>query len=149
MMSGMRTAATAFLAAILASSIAACGSSQVVRGPSSHPVRVSTPRYGASVVVHRGDTLYHLATSNGITALDLALWNGIRPPYTIYPGQRLRLYPASGVSARASAPPRPADRIAWSSTSSIVASTARNAMDAPPGATPSAASNSIRAMVVP
>jgi lipoprotein NlpD len=106
MMLRMRTAATATLAAILSLSIAACGSSQVVRGPSSHPVRVSKPRYGATVVVKRGDTLYHLATSNGITALDLALWNGIRPPYTIYPGQRLRLYPGSTSAPRATTPSR-------------------------------------------
>ena len=37
-------------------------------------------------------------SSNGIAALDLATWNGIRPPYTIYPGQRLRLYPGGARS---------------------------------------------------
>src|SRR5690606_13772152 len=40
--------------------------------------------------------LYRIATNNGITTLDLAMWNDIDPPYTIYPGQRLRLYPADG-----------------------------------------------------
>jgi lipoprotein NlpD len=43
--------------------------------------------------VHAGDTLYHVATTHGISVLDLAVWNDIAPPYTIYPGQRLRLYP--------------------------------------------------------
>jgi lipoprotein NlpD len=56
----------------------------------------STPRYGATTVVQRGDNLYRIATENGIALRDLAAWNAIAPPYTIYPGQRLRLYPGSG-----------------------------------------------------
>ena len=66
---------------------------EVVRDPGSHarharspagerPVRVSQPKYGATVVVQRGQTVYRIATENGITALDLALWNDIPPPYT-------------------------------------------------------------------
>ena len=76
----------------LALLLVACGSSRVIRS-ASPPVRASAPRYGASAVVHRGDTLYHIATTHGISVLDLAVWNDIAPPYTIYPGQRLRLYP--------------------------------------------------------
>ena len=40
------------------------------------------------------------------SALDLALWNDIPPPYTIHPGQRLRLYPGGqgGVAARPATP---------------------------------------------
>jgi lipoprotein NlpD len=64
-------------------------------------VRVSAPRYGATATVHPGDTLYRIATENGISALDLAMWNSVPPPYTIYPGQRLRLYPSG---SRAPAP---------------------------------------------
>ncbi|MGN6512455.1 MAG: peptidoglycan DD-metalloendopeptidase family protein [Lysobacteraceae bacterium] len=101
-MSRWRTTACA---ACIAGLLAACGSSHVIRGPS--PVRVSAPKYGASVVVKRGDTLYHIATSNGISVLDLAVWNDVAPPYTIYPGQRLRLYPRERVAQRASSP-RPA-----------------------------------------
>ncbi len=79
----------------------ACGSSRVAReagtrGSNSGPVRMSQPKYGATAVVRRGETLYRIATSNSISALDLAMWNHIAPPYTIYPGQRLRLYPSSG-----------------------------------------------------
>ena len=103
----------AFLALLVA-----CASSHVVReGGGRGPVRVSTPKYGSTVVVQRGQTLYRIATENGISALDLAMWNGVPPPYTIYPGQRLRLYPGRGsapVAARpasprpsGSAPPRP------------------------------------------
>ncbi|MBZ0087405.1 MAG: peptidoglycan DD-metalloendopeptidase family protein [Thermomonas sp.] len=109
--------------ALLASLLVACGHSRVVREPrhgssrvGSGPVRVSQPRYGATAVVKPGQTVYRIATENGITALDLALWNDIAPPYTIYPGQRLRLYPRDGRanaaprSSRASAPHPPASR---------------------------------------
>lgn len=95
----MIVAATAF-------ALAAC-SSTVIREPSRGgraPVRVSTPKYGASAVVQRGDTMYGIAFRNGIDARDLAAWNGISAPYTIYPGQRLKLYPGSG-NATASRPP--------------------------------------------
>ncbi|AXK72416.1 LysM peptidoglycan-binding domain-containing protein [Lysobacter sp. TY2-98] len=85
-------------------------SSTVVREPSAHTagaVRVSTPKPGATTVVQRGDTLYSIATRNGISVLDLASWNALPPPYTIYPGQRLRLYPgAARVTSVPTAPPR-------------------------------------------
>lgn len=82
--------------------LSACGSSRVIReGGGTAPT--STPRPGQSVTVQRGDTVYRLATSNGISALDLATWNNIPPPYTIYPGQRLRLYPGGSTT-----PARPA-----------------------------------------
>ena len=90
--------------------LASCGRSRVVRPPSQGsakqtntvaPARISSPKYGATAVVQRGQTVYRIATENGITPLDLALWNNIPPPYTIYPGQRLRLYPED----RSSAPP--------------------------------------------
>jgi len=43
-------------------------------------------------VVRRGDTLYSLAWQQGLDFQQLARLNGIAPPYTIYPGQRLRLH---------------------------------------------------------
>ena len=85
----------ALLAAAAAFALAAC-SSAVVREAAPK----SLPRYGASTLVQRGDTVYRIATSNGISPLDLAMWNGIRAPYTIYPGQRLMLYPGAGGSSR-------------------------------------------------
>lgn len=95
----LRTVALSILVLLLS----ACGSSEVVRqgGAAQAPQRiVSQPKYGATVVVQRGDTLYRIAVNNRISPLDLALWNRVAPPYTIYPGQRLRLYP-SGSSSRA------------------------------------------------
>ena len=110
----LRSMAVASLLVLLSG----CGSARVVRSPgaahsTARPVRVSAPKYGATAVVRRGETLYHIATSNGISALDLAVWNDVPPPYTIYPGQRLRLYPSqrpapSRPIATTTAPVRPA-----------------------------------------
>ena len=135
MMSRMRPAAVIAVSAILSLLVASCASTRVVRGPSSSraarssppPVRVSSPRYGATAVVQRGDTIYHIATVNGITALDLALWNGIPPPYTIYPGQRLRLYPGAAPVARSTAPTRTVPSTPSTPTPPPVASTPANA----------------------
>ena len=99
--------------------LAACGRSHVTREPAhartrapagERPVRVSQPKYGATVDVKRGQNVYRIATENGLTALDLALWNDIPPPYTIHPGQRLRLYPGGqgGTAARPATPSKPA-----------------------------------------
>jgi len=89
-----RTLVRIFVLVAIAGLLAACGSSRVYREGGARS-RVSTPKYGASTVVKRGDTLYRIAVNNGISPLDLAMWNNIRAPYTIYPGQRLRLYPES------------------------------------------------------
>jgi len=43
--------------------------------------------------VRRGDTLYSIAWRANRDFRSLARWNGIRPPYVIYPGQLIRLHP--------------------------------------------------------
>jgi lipoprotein NlpD len=49
--------------------------------------------YGGGVhIVKKGDTLYGIAFARGLRYQDLAALNGIGPPYTIYPGQRLSLH---------------------------------------------------------
>lgn len=53
-----------------------------------------TPVPGGSYVVAKGDTLYSIAFRNGVDFRDLAQWNGIAAPYTIWPGQRLMLSPS-------------------------------------------------------
>lgn len=97
------------VAAAAAAGILAACSSTVVRdaSPRATPARPSTGKPGATLIVQRGDTLYSIATRNGIAVADLAAWNGLSPPYTIYPGQRLRLYPGSGRVAQPT-PTRPA-----------------------------------------
>lgn len=107
---GMKRMSRIVALAVLATMLAGCGSSRVVRGSTNGPVSVSTPRPGVTTTVRRGQTLYRIATDNGISARDLAAWNGIGPPYTIYPGQRLRLYPGGSSSrtrgsSRSSRPP--------------------------------------------
>ena len=76
-----------------------------------------TPIPGGSYSVMKGDTLYSIAFRNGVDFRNLAKWNGIAKPYTIWPGQRLTLSPiaavrtsnvavaASSMTAHASTPP--------------------------------------------
>lgn len=59
--------------------------------PSSRAAR--TPIPGGSYVVAKGDTLYSIAFRKGVDFRDLAQWNAIAAPYTIWPGQRLTLSP--------------------------------------------------------
>ena len=46
---------------------------------------------GGTYRVQRGDTLYSIAFRHGLDYRELADWNGIPSPYTIYPGRELRL----------------------------------------------------------
>ena len=88
--------------------LAACGTmrSSVVVEPagsaSSHAqsaVPARTPIPGGSYLVLKGDTLYSIAFRKGVDFRDLAQWNGIAAPYTIWPGQRLTLAPSHSVAA--------------------------------------------------
>jgi lipoprotein NlpD len=67
---------------------------------------------GGTYRVQRGDTMYSIAFRHGVDYRDLAEWNGIPPPYTIYPGRELRLSSARAVAkppvAQAPSPQRPA-----------------------------------------
>jgi lipoprotein NlpD len=86
--------------------LAGCGTlrSSVVVEPASGAVRsgtsanvsavARTPVPGGSYAVQKGDTLYSIAFRNGVDFRDLAQWNQIAEPYTIWPGQKLALSPA-------------------------------------------------------
>lgn len=89
----------ALLCLAVATLLSACAKTTVVREAPAP----STGKPGASAVVKRGDTLYRIASANGVQARDLAAWNGIAEPYIIYPGQRLKLYPG-GSSAETTRP---------------------------------------------
>ncbi|KFN50306.1 peptidoglycan DD-metalloendopeptidase family protein [Arenimonas composti] len=85
--------------------LAGCGHSRVVqREPGARPASSARPapvRDGAdSYTVQRGDTLYGIAFRHGLDYRDVAGWNRIAAPYTIYPGQRLRLRPEGAVASR-------------------------------------------------
>ncbi|TNJ35185.1 peptidoglycan DD-metalloendopeptidase family protein [Arenimonas terrae] len=103
--------------------LSACGHSRVVkregarpeRPASSAPVR-SAPRAerGDVYLVRQGDTMYGIAFRHGLDYREVAAWNRIPAPYTIYPGQRLTLRgpraaaPAAGTSVTGMpASPRP------------------------------------------
>ena len=51
--------------------------------------------------VRRGDSLYTIAFRMGLDWRNLAEWNGIGAPYTIYPDQELRLSPPPRVKTEA------------------------------------------------
>ena len=74
-------------------------------GPSWSPVEDRSASAGSYQLtadghyrVRRGDSLYTIAFRFGLDWRDLAEWNRIRSPYTIYPDQELRLAPPAGTS---------------------------------------------------
>jgi lipoprotein NlpD len=71
-----------------------CGSGQTLAPV--HDASDSAARQ-PSAFVTAGDTLYAFAWRYGFDYRDLARWNGLRPPYTLIPGQRLRLGPGASV----------------------------------------------------
>lgn len=76
----------------------------------------------ADYTVVRGDTLYGIAFRNKLDFRDLAAWNNISAPYTIHPGQGLRLHPPSPTTRVAITPTRPLPASPAPSTPSTVPS---------------------------
>ena len=70
-------------------SIISCSTSNIYApvGSNRHSVKPSA----TSHIVQRGDTLYSIAWQIGRDYKELARWNGINHPYTIYKGQKLTL----------------------------------------------------------
>lgn len=85
------------------------------------PVAERSPVFGTppdSYRVEAGDTLYSIAWRFGLDHQRLARANGIAPPFTIYPGQRLRLREAAPARSpvrepRSPAPSRPTADGPW------------------------------------
>ncbi len=80
--------------------------------------------------VKKGDTLYSIAWRYNLDHKELARWNAIRPPYTIYPGQRLKMNPvviADSGPAKPRAAPAPKPRGTGNTTTA-----ARSASQKPP-----------------
>lgn len=78
------------LVVLLASTCLAGCSSSGINAPLGHSSKHSPPQRGYHVV-RDGETLYAIAWGYGLDYRQVAAWNGIRKPYTIFPGQRLRL----------------------------------------------------------
>jgi lipoprotein NlpD len=95
-----------------------------VRKPApAAPASVSTPAYHT---VKKGDTLSEIAFRYDLDYRAVARWNGIRPPYRIYPGQRIRLHPPKGGEARSTARPPPKKSATGKATSRPKGRTARS-----------------------
>lgn len=79
---------------ILLLTLSSCGynSYAPVRDRTSTQVSHNTGVY----IVQRGDTLFSVAWQYGLEFQQVAAWNGIQPPYTIYPGQKISLNPPVG-----------------------------------------------------
>lgn len=91
----MRQAGRTIMSLIAATLLAACSA---VPAPSAG-------RAQASYIVERGDSLSQIAMRMGVSTTALIRENNLRTPYTIHPGQRLRL-PQTGRTTTAN--PRPA-----------------------------------------
>ena len=62
-----------------------------------------------SYTVKKGDTLYSIGLEFGFDNKEIAQWNNIQPPYTIYIGQQLRLKDPRATSSAPVVPAAPAD----------------------------------------
>lgn len=61
-------------------------------------------------VVRRGDTLYAIAWKYSHDYREVAAWNNIKPPYTIYPDQRIKIRPEAGTPKSSIADLQPSQR---------------------------------------
>ena len=94
------------LVLLLAVVLAACSTPPAPVVERSSEVRNTAPVAKGHYRIRSGDTLHGIAFRFGLDHRDLARWNGISPPYLIYPDQILKL---SGTAApeitQASKPP--------------------------------------------
>ncbi|MGH8503450.1 MAG: peptidoglycan DD-metalloendopeptidase family protein [Gammaproteobacteria bacterium] len=60
---------------------------------------------GPTYTIREGESLYAIAWRYGLDYKEVASWNNIGPPYTIYPGQRIRLNPPVRIARAESAAP--------------------------------------------
>ena len=81
-----------FILFLLSLALVSCGGHHPVVPVKDDTVVSRQPESEYRMVLH-GDTLYSIAWESGQDYHDLAAWNHLPRPYTIVPGQRLRLYP--------------------------------------------------------
>lgn len=75
--------------------------------PKPEPAPASAVPAAKIYVVRRGDSLYRIAKQQGVKPGHLAAWNGLRKPFRLYPGQKLRLAaPGTETAATARKPER-------------------------------------------
>lgn len=81
---------------LLAVALAGCSSQPTYSPAHSGRSKTKSPHSritGSWYRVKKGDSLWSISWRAGIDYRTLARWNGLRSPYTIYPGQKLRLTP--------------------------------------------------------
>ncbi len=83
---------------VLATLASACGGYRPVPPVSEQSAGARYPESEYRIVA-AGDTLYSIAWESGRDYRELARWNGIRAPYVVYVGQRIRLFPPPGAGA--------------------------------------------------
>jgi lipoprotein NlpD len=97
----MRRGLALIVVAVLALAMAACGSNRSLAPVSSSGKYSKKPgktSHAHSHTVRKGDTLFSIAFQHGKDYRSVARWNGIKRPYTIYIGQKLRLTPPKKTS---------------------------------------------------
>ena len=129
-----------FLFVGLVGCIAGCGSRAVApvhsigKPETTVPAPEPEPEPGAEAesereyLVARGDTVYSIAWRHGMDYRVLARFNSIRGPFTIYPGQRLRIPGPDGAAAPA---PKAGVAAAGSVGPAVVSTRGTGAQDAP------------------
>lgn len=148
-------------------SLIACGGKSAKR-PAEPPAKpaiqeqsraLREPESPFRVVVVPGDTLYSIAWESGRDYRELAIWNKLAPPYTIKPGQQIRVLPpaetekpeapskpvaqskpAAKTTAAKSIPPKPAAKPATPATKTSPAKPAAAKSKTAAGKTPALAS---------
>ena len=125
----------------------------------SPPAPVEDRQYGAGrpsegYRVQEGDTLYSIAFRYGLDYRRLGAANGIAAPYTIYPGQRLRLSEAdlprsasSSATRNTSASPRPAPETSAKTPSTAVIKPSSKVATTVPARKPAVAATTTTAAV--
>lgn len=92
--------------------LTAC-SSTPTRAPVSETAKKPAPKRSAISIdskgyyrVKSGDTLYAISLGANKSVTQVASWNGLKPPYTIYPGQKLRVTGPSPTSSKNQTTPK-------------------------------------------
>lgn len=83
----------------------------------------ATPSSGSFYTVVAGDTLYNIAQRAGRSVEEIALWNGLTPPYRVTLGQRLQISQAGMQTMSLSSTASPKTKAVSASTTSKKAET--------------------------
>ncbi|MCB1628717.1 MAG: peptidoglycan DD-metalloendopeptidase family protein [Xanthomonadales bacterium] len=108
--------------------------------PNSRPAATPRPSAAKIHVVQSGDTLYAIARRYGVDFRELARWNKISAPYTIYPKQRLQVSAPSRTASSSGGRPaaRPSGKPSTARTAPVPTRPTATPTPTPPKPTPAA-----------